>query len=98
VKPQYKPHAIYTESVTSLWKLLYNLKQQMSNKSPEIEFINLDQLAQQKQQCQGHPSLESLKKLANGALKKGPFSVTFNKEKPHIAASGDPRDFLSYAP
>ncbi|KAG2172378.1 hypothetical protein INT43_004920 [Umbelopsis isabellina] len=70
----------------------------MSNKSPEIEFINLDQLAEQKQHCQGHPALESLKKLANGATKKGPFSVTFDKQNPHIAASGDPRDFLSYAP
>jgi len=70
----------------------------MSNKSPEIEFINLDHLAQQRQHCQGHPALESLKKLANGALKKGPFSVTFEKQAPHVAASGNPRDFLSYAP
>jgi hypothetical protein len=70
----------------------------MSNKSPEIEFINLERLMQQKQHHQGHLALESLKNLANSALKKGPFSVTFEKEAPHIAASGDPRDFLSYAP
>lgn|ERR1700730_4593749 len=70
----------------------------MGNKSPEIEFINLQHLAQKKEHCQGRPALESLKKLANSALKKGPFSVTFEKQDPHIAASGDPKDFLSYAP
>ncbi|KAH8553739.1 putative alginate lyase [Umbelopsis sp. PMI_123] len=70
----------------------------MSNKGPEIEFVNLNHLAQKKDHCQGNPALESLKKLANSALKKGPFSVTSEKKPPHIAASGDPRDFLSYAP
>ena len=39
-----------------------------------------------------------LRKLAQAALKKGPFSVTTDKADPHVAASGDPRDFLSYAP
>jgi len=67
----------------------------MGNKSPEIEFINLQHLAQKKEHCQGRPALESLKKLANSALMKGPFSVTFEKQDPHIAASGDPKDFLS---
>jgi hypothetical protein len=70
----------------------------MSNKSPEIEFINLNHMAQKKDRGPDQNALESLKKLANSALKKGPFSVTFEKQPQHIAASRDPRDFLSYAP
>ncbi|KAG2174465.1 hypothetical protein INT44_006728 [Umbelopsis vinacea] len=70
----------------------------MSNKSPEIEFINLNYMGQKKDRGPDQNALESLKRLANSALKKGPFSVTFEKQPQHIAASGDPRDFLSYAP
>lgn len=73
----------------------------MGPKKPEIEYIHLPALhalkQRQRQNCQPQ-AYESLQKLAQGALKKGPFSITFEKSEPHIAASGDKRDFLSYAP
>ncbi|KAI9299814.1 alginate lyase-domain-containing protein [Cunninghamella echinulata] len=73
----------------------------MGPRKPEVEFINLSKL-EENINSPPTPSLktaiEELKKLANGALKKGPYSVTFDKKEPHIAASGDVHDFLSYAP
>lgn len=73
----------------------------MPPRKPEIEFINLSVVAK----CNDNPqtpelktALSELKKLADQALKKGPYSVTFDKKAPHIAASGDIHDFLSYAP
>ncbi|KAJ8656836.1 hypothetical protein O0I10_007433 [Lichtheimia ornata] len=73
----------------------------MAPKKPEIEYIHLPALhalkQRQQQKCQPQ-AYDSLQKLAQGALKKGPFSITFEKSEPHIAASGDKRDFLSYAP
>ncbi|KAI9252809.1 alginate lyase-domain-containing protein [Phascolomyces articulosus] len=75
----------------------------MGPKKPEIEYIHLRRLAelrQNKNASKGEyqEAYESLRKLAQGSLKKGPFSITTGKCAPHIAASGDPRDFLSYAP
>ncbi|KAI8142659.1 putative alginate lyase [Fennellomyces sp. T-0311] len=74
----------------------------MPPKKPEIEYIHLQRLTELKQagEPQGEyaEAYDDLRKLAQGALKQGPFSVTTGKAAPHIAASGDPRDFLSYAP
>ncbi|KAG2218695.1 hypothetical protein INT45_003962 [Circinella minor] len=75
----------------------------MGPKKPEIEYIHLRRLAELRQnksppEGEYKEAYESLRKLAQGAMKKGPFSVTIGKSFPHIAASGDPRDFLSYAP
>ncbi|KAI8334214.1 alginate lyase-domain-containing protein [Chlamydoabsidia padenii] len=79
----------------------------MGPRKPEIEYINLKLVAQ----CNPKVTLDhvnddqtmvealnNVKKLANGALKKGPYSITKNKKPPHIAASGDIHDFISYAP
>ncbi|RUP49650.1 alginate lyase-domain-containing protein [Jimgerdemannia flammicorona] len=78
---------------------------------PELEFISLIQLTAQKQifqqrgclplrkkpspECAPPTVLVSLQKLANGALKKGPFSVSFTEFTP---PSGDTHDFYSVAP
>ena len=73
----------------------------MGPKKPEIEYIHLPALhdLKQRQREKCHPqAYDSLHKLAQGALKKGPFSITFEKNEPYVAASGDKRDFLSYAP
>lgn len=43
-------------------------------------------------------ALACLLQLADSALKNGPYSITFDKKNPHIAPTGDVRDFLSYAP
>jgi hypothetical protein len=43
-------------------------------------------------------ALTNAKKLADVALTKGPYSITKDKKVPHVAASGDIHDFLSYAP
>ncbi|CAO3615037.1 unnamed protein product [Cunninghamella blakesleeana] len=73
----------------------------MGPRRPELEYINFSVVAKWKDGTQT-PELKTalceLKKLADQALKKGPYSVTFNKQAPHIAASGDIHDFLSYAP
>ncbi|KAI8072342.1 hypothetical protein BC940DRAFT_292363 [Gongronella butleri] len=74
----------------------------MGPRRPEVEFVDLRKV----QQCACTPSpspdmaagLQELKQLANGALKKGPFSITTDKQPPHVAASNDIHDFLSYAP
>ncbi|KAI7906446.1 uncharacterized protein BX663DRAFT_428205 [Cokeromyces recurvatus] len=73
----------------------------MGPRKPEIEYISLKKLQLQKQKGPDDTTKEAyscLKRLANNALKSGPFSVTFGKKEPHIAPSGDIRDFLSYAP
>lgn len=73
----------------------------MGPRKPEVEYISFRNLLSQKQAGQTESTklaYKSLEKLANGALKSGPFSVTFEKEFPHIAPSGDVGDFLSYAP
>ncbi|KAI8881750.1 putative alginate lyase [Backusella circina FSU 941] len=73
----------------------------MGPRKPEVEYIYLKKLEQQKQRGPDEytkPVYEGLKRLGNSSLKNGPFSVTFEKQAPHIAPSGDPRDFLSYAP
>ncbi|KAI9489869.1 putative alginate lyase [Zychaea mexicana] len=74
----------------------------MGPKKPEIEYIHLRrifELRKAKDPPQEYTeAYECLRKLAQGAMKKGPFTVTNGKTAPHIAASGDPRDFLSYAP
>jgi hypothetical protein len=74
---------------------------EMGPRKPEVEYISLQKLEQQKQRGPDENTntvYEGLKKLGNSSLKNGPFSVTFEKQVPHIAPSGDPRDFLSYAP
>jgi hypothetical protein len=73
----------------------------MGPRRPEVEYIS-----KRKLQChkQGEPddctkeAYKCLEKLANNALKSGPFSITFEKTLPHVAPTGDVRDFLSYAP
>ncbi|KAF7727809.1 hypothetical protein EC973_007040 [Apophysomyces ossiformis] len=73
----------------------------MGPRRPEIEYIHLENLAKLKKNGNNrsvHDAYEALHKLARGALKKGPFSITFDKKAPYIAASGDKRDFISYAP
>lgn len=87
---------------TQLFHSIAHNTYSMGPKKPEIEYIHLPALddlkqRQQQQQCPP-PEYDSLRKLAQGALKKGPFSITFEKNEPYIAASGDKRDFLSYAP
>lgn len=73
----------------------------MGPRKPEVEYISLRKLQLQKQKGVEESTKEAyscLERLANGALKSGPFSITFGKESPHIAPSGDISDFLSYAP
>lgn len=74
----------------------------MGPRKPEIEYISLNKLTSRKQANAEDDKLKNaygcLQRLANNALKSGPFSITFNKAEPHIAPTGDPRDFLSYAP
>ncbi|KAG1140851.1 hypothetical protein G6F37_008676 [Rhizopus arrhizus] len=69
----------------------------MGPRKPEVEFISLPS----RDKLLDNPPKEaydSLAQLANNALKSGPFSITFDKRPPHIACTGDVRDFLSYAP
>lgn len=73
----------------------------MGPRKPEVEYIPLSKLQVQKQAGPTERTKEAykcLEKLANNALKSGPFSITFEKKEPHIAPTGDARDFLSYAP
>lgn len=76
----------------------------MGPRKPEIEYINLELVGE----CNSAAipgadlalteALKNAKKLADGALTKGPYSITKDKKDPHVAASGDIHDFLSYAP
>ncbi|KAI8097684.1 putative alginate lyase [Halteromyces radiatus] len=77
----------------------------MGPRKPEIEYIHLDLVAK----CRDSEAndldfaalkvaMDALKKLADSALKKGPYSIVKDKKPPYIAASGDVHDFLSYAP
>ncbi|KAI8368884.1 putative alginate lyase [Choanephora cucurbitarum] len=73
----------------------------MGPRRPEVEYISLQRLKHQKQAGVNERTKEAyncLERLANVAARSGPFSITFHKSAPHIAPSGDPRDFLSYAP
>lgn len=73
----------------------------MGPRKPEVEYISLQRLRIQKETGSTETTRNAyvcLEKLANEALKSGPFSITFGKTSPHIAPSGDIRDFLSYAP
>ncbi|RCI07261.1 hypothetical protein CU098_013741 [Rhizopus stolonifer] len=73
----------------------------MGPRRPEVEYISLRKLTWQKQRGPDQATQEGykcLQKLANAALKNGPFSITFDKAAPHLAPSSDCRDFLSYAP
>jgi hypothetical protein len=73
----------------------------MGPRRPEIEYISLKKLALQKEKGQTESTKNAykcLQRLANEALKSGPFSITFEKTVPHIAPTGDVKDFLSYAP
>ncbi|CAO3674272.1 hypothetical protein CU097_003519 [Rhizopus azygosporus] len=70
-------------------------------RKPEIEYISLSTC--RKGEGRNAPvhlkkSFEFLQKLANNALKAGPFSIVTDKQFPHVAPSGDVHDFLSYAP
>ncbi|KAI8380785.1 putative alginate lyase [Blakeslea trispora] len=73
----------------------------MGPRRPEVEYISLQKLCYQKQ-CGMNQTTQTayrcLERLANTALDSGPFSITFGKSAPHLAPSGDCRDFLSYAP
>ncbi|GAN10456.1 conserved hypothetical protein [Mucor ambiguus] len=73
----------------------------MGPRKPEVEYISLRKLQLQKQTGPTERTKEAykcLERLANSALTNGPFSVTFDKKQPHMAPTGDARDFLSYAP
>ncbi|KAG2209780.1 hypothetical protein INT47_001928 [Mucor saturninus] len=73
----------------------------MGPRKPELEYISFRNLRSQRQAGQTEltkDAYKALEKLADGALKSGPFSITFEKKFPHIAPSGDVSDFLSYAP
>lgn len=73
----------------------------MGPRKPEVEYVSLRKLHLQKQRGVDPSTKEAyacLEKLANEAIKSGPFSITFGKTLPHIAPTGDVRDFLSYAP
>lgn len=73
----------------------------MGPRKPEVEYISLRKVRLQKQRgvdAYTKEAYTALEKLANEALKGGPFSITSGKTLPHIAPSGDLRDFLSYAP
>lgn len=73
----------------------------MGPRKPEIEYISLKKLTLQKEKGPTDTTKEAytcLQKLANSALKSGPFSITFEKSFPHVAPSGQLNDFLSYAP
>ncbi|RCH88326.1 hypothetical protein CU097_007398 [Rhizopus azygosporus] len=70
-------------------------------RKPEIEYISLP--THRKGEGRNAPvhlkkPFEYLQKLANNALKVGPFSIVTDKQVPHVAPSGDVHDFLSYAP
>ncbi|ORZ15261.1 alginate lyase-domain-containing protein [Absidia repens] len=71
-------------------------------RKPEIEYINLAEVAKlsvsSSNDADTDNAIKNVKKLADGALKKGPYTITEGKSLPHIAASGDIHDFLSYAP
>lgn len=73
----------------------------MGPRKPEVEYISLQRLRIQKEigptETTRH-AYSCLEKLANEALKSGPFSVTFGKTVEYTAPSGDVRDFLSFAP
>lgn len=80
---------------------LTSFTEDMGPRKPEVEYISLRKLRLQKQRgvdAHTKEAYTALEKLANEALKGGPFSITFGKTLPHIAPSGDVRDFLSYAP
>ncbi|KAL7314796.1 hypothetical protein PS15m_006320 [Mucor circinelloides] len=73
----------------------------MGPRKPEVEYISLRKLQLQKQTGPTERTKEAykcLERLANNALNNGPFSITFDKKQPHMAPTGDARDFLSYAP
>ncbi|KAI9485983.1 MAG: putative alginate lyase [Benjaminiella poitrasii] len=73
----------------------------MGPRKPEVEYISLRKLQLQKQRGPNDTTKEAyhcLERLANNALKSGPFSITFGKQPPHVAPSGNVHDFLSYAP
>lgn len=73
----------------------------MGPRRPEVEYISKGNLESRKQRGADDTAKEAykcLQKLANNALKCGPFSITFEKTSPHVAPTGDIRDFLSYAP
>ncbi|KAI8647892.1 putative alginate lyase [Parasitella parasitica] len=73
----------------------------MGPRKPEVEYISLSKLQAQKRAEPTEKTREAykcLEKLANNALKSGPYSITFDKKQAHTAPTGDMRDFLSYAP
>lgn len=70
-------------------------------RKPEIEYILLPTCRKgEGRNAPAHlkKSFECLQRLANNALKAGPFSIVTDKQFPHVAPSGDVHDFLSYAP
>ncbi|KAI9273716.1 alginate lyase-domain-containing protein [Sporodiniella umbellata] len=71
----------------------------MGPKKPELEYITLPS-DENSTSCtmNDNEALGCLLKLSNESLKSGPFSITFGKATPHIAPTGNVKDFLSYAP
>jgi hypothetical protein len=74
----------------------------MGPRKPEVEYISINKLNARRQSNVQDDKIKNayncLQRLANNALESGPFSITLNKTAPHIPPTGDPRDFLSYAP
>ncbi|KAI9014568.1 putative alginate lyase [Phycomyces nitens] len=70
----------------------------MGPKKPEIEWIDLNKVRPFQPLAETQEAHECLRRLARNALKSGPFNIVKDKTPPHIAASNDPHDFLSYAP
>ncbi|KAG1456823.1 hypothetical protein G6F56_006745 [Rhizopus delemar] len=72
----------------------------MGPRRPDMEYISLpNNKGETLENSNGsNEALACLLQLADSALKNGPYSITFDKKNPHIAPTGDVRDFLSYAP